>query len=1412
MTKLCDRRCTKCQDTRKGVYLCLKSENEFLSSLLRLGLDDGSGKNLLGYAPDELTDWYFYARRAFSNNPNKSQTPFSEGLKILDELGKLLFSITQVTANIPTDGPTSNGHPEECRELLLLQPKEQILVNAFLGESHFDSTREPRIIYEMADNYQDEVKNLKGIARRAETALDDLSTRKEWREKYCDELECRAAYMDIEAIAIFHWREYNTNVYLILRKLFPGEIEENKDALVQLRTARLKFASAYLHGVARFAFGGERTDSTDFGYWIEGNPGFDIKTNHDSHKIPESELSEEQQRYAFIPNPKNQQEIQLSCEMAASFVGEYIKQIKSANIDSIFKTNVDFDILFMCKEESGWFWALTDSQFQFLKHQGWDGSHSIEDTLERFRFKHAGIINHMERAGCLTEEVYDFTQEKLICTAIGYNLEDAGDLSSDFTKFECSLPGVETGSYFYFRISSHKNQDPEIGIGAENAIPNEKFLPEGSLVAILRLERNLEASGKLQYMALVRQLVERWRAKIDSLPTVVRTVRELERPLKNRTTRAAIMSRNLSHNIGSHALANPKLLQNLSRDVDKKTQANLNIFHQYLQNRLDYIARSLNPGTERPEPLFFVNELLNGFFRQAVLLETLLEDQGFGGGNIHFHVRTQTAVQGQKTEDASGNEAWSLYQLSGGNGKQDGANTKLSRFRLTKGQEPPVDTLIGVMGGMIGGQALYSFLENIMRNAAKYGANRAQETFDIHLDLRDANPCETEDHKRYFILEIWENLSSDVPVEGGTVAEVLRGHLDADLIDDKGEPISKGQGIQEMKMAAEFLSGGHLFKSDAESCACPDCQKTGKCKADAYCRYIDNGQKRQNGAQPLRCYAIESAEPMNTGKIDSKNPVVYQLLIPKAILAGVVDTNAGSTQPKTCVGTNNIVGYGSVEKLAGTGAAFGVILDSPELDEARIEERVQEIRKHHNALPFRLMILTDSPERTEKWKSNELIRQMLAGYKTGDEEGNKNPVAFNHKKHLPARRLHIVESARLHEIFTSAVEPDESLLGMKKFLGATGWNAALLMLYHHWLIAFKGVPHDNTWKLVIGFERSQEQVEKRWKAPLDVFDTGEHRKLTTRGVTDQESIDVHAAVEVHVCGRYEDIPWSAFSSKGANSFTTEPIDRQFEGYFPKRQGYVVFDNHGQAVSGLKKRAIHFGVRCIHEFSGKENLSLFQSLESPPQEPFSFAWFLYSLLESALLDVAIIDERVAGAAAGPGILRALNRAGIFPVFNLRDNGNRTPLDPSLEAKLGDSITDGSKEQLQKEGVTLSPPAIDLACQKQNDVEKTVHPPSKNADKSSPIHPLDAVIIHEGVVDVVLRKPVWKKEGLEQNLFALAPRVIRTSGRGSQPRHLLPRLPFMEFSELSETTYRALNKLILSKAVLGVFGPNEAKKEN
>nr|VFK24672.1 MAG: hypothetical protein BECKMB1821G_GA0114241_100937 [Candidatus Kentron sp. MB] len=925
--------------------------------------------------------------------------------------------------------------------------------------------------------------------------------------------------------------------------------------------------------------------------------------------------------------------------------------------------------------------------------------------------------------------------------------------------------------------------------------------------------------------------------------------------------RAALMSRNFSHNIGSHVLGSPELFFPLGKKPEGisseairytgtesgKTEGNLHILHQYLQNRLDYIARALNPSLERPEPLFFVNEVLNTFFRQGVLLENLLKDQGFSSANkkICFYVRVRTGTKEK--------EKWAVYELL----EWNGSRSELSRFQLVKGQKPR-DALIGVAGGTTGAQALYSFLENIMRNAAKYGANRDKSKFlGISLDLRNAKICETVHHEHYFVLEVSENLSDtnglDVGDNGGkTVVETIRDCLDTDLITDTSGTIGKGQGIQEMKASAEFLSEAHVFLSDWKGCSCKGCEeccesdkknkykdceeKRDACDAGRYCEYIHKGcegdRKREhgvNGPQPLRCYVTKRKGSIKTDPdANQRNFLVYQLLIPKARLVGVVDTyppnpNQNPNKPKAYAGTDAVFAHASVEDLAETGAAFGVVLDS---DGADIAEFVGEICARHNALPFRLIVLTNSPQRTDVWKRDPIVWQMLNGYETGNDNQGKGDTRkpFSPADHLPARRLRFIESPALHGIFASGkCDPDLS------FLGAKGWNAALLMLYHRWLIAFKGVPasEDKAWKLVIGFERSREQIASRWETPLESFDAQVQRSLF-----EKDRMDAPVALEVHLQGRTQtEGRWEEWanplSSKNAGEFTPGSLEKS-DIVFSEGQSYVVFDNHGKAIPGVSERALDSGIRCIHEFSGANNIALFQSLESPPQEPFSFAWFIYSVLESALVNVAIIDERVAGAAADSKVLKNLNRAGVFPVFSLRErdggdvaDGNDMSdgsarfwlNDPSLESKLcaGPApIQEKRRKELETEGVELSVPSVALACQSTG-AQRKVCSPTEEVDANNLVHTLDAVIIHEGVVDVVLGNPFWEKEGAENNLFALAPRIIRTSGRGSQPRHISPSLPFMEFSELSENTYLALNKLKLGKGVLGVFGPKAQNKK-
>src|ERR1039458_3807875 len=125
---------------------------------------------------------------------------------------------------------------------------------------------------------------------------------------------------------------------------------------------------------------------------------------------------------------------------------------------------------------------------------------------------------------------------------------------------------------------------------------------------------------------------------------------------------------------------------------------------------MDFIARALGETPSHPEPMFFINDLLKGFMSETVLLNTLLSDRGYDCKNIEFHVELpggkQTMVWTGTAHDKT-----------------------LRHATFTLGEHCPFsDLLIAIPGGMTGRHAFYAFLENAMRNAAKYGAGASDAT------------------------------------------------------------------------------------------------------------------------------------------------------------------------------------------------------------------------------------------------------------------------------------------------------------------------------------------------------------------------------------------------------------------------------------------------------------------------------------------------------------------------------------------------------------------------------------------------------------------------------------------------------------------------------------------------------------
>jgi len=102
---------------------------------------------------------------------------------------------------------------------------------------------------------------------------------------------------------------------------------------------------------------------------------------------------------------------------------------------------------------------------------------------------------------------------------------------------------------------------------------------------------------------------------------------ELERHAR-RTAVASIMARNMSHNIGSHVLPSTKLLSRLpigaTEDKIREFKREMQQFHAYLQQRMDFNAQVVTYRVTWGEPLFFFRDLLQGFFQQTILLNLLI--------------------------------------------------------------------------------------------------------------------------------------------------------------------------------------------------------------------------------------------------------------------------------------------------------------------------------------------------------------------------------------------------------------------------------------------------------------------------------------------------------------------------------------------------------------------------------------------------------------------------------------------------------------------------------------------------------------------------------------------------------------------------------------------------------------------
>lgn len=260
-----------------------------------------------------------------------------------------------------------------------------------------------------------------------------------------------------------------------------------------------------------------------------------------------------------------------------------------------------------------------------------------------------------------------------------------------------------------------------------------------------------------QQLALLRTLIPKVRARRSAL----------------RNAAVSIMARNMSHNIGSHVLAAVRN-DSLIRDGD------LDRLSEHLQRRMDFIA-------------------------ELATVEALSASDSLLFHDVLGHV---TRVDGQVDADqARGLNAQTLLLRHITGVQQTHTNKPVEAvINIIRDADSAQEAKVSFNSGVMGWQALYIIIENIIRNIAKHGRKEgccAQNPIEVSLKVLDTRDDLVE-------IRVWDKCGSgnQETAGGGSVVGYLAGVLKRpDFLDADNALNPNNWGMKEMYISAAFLRG-----------------------------------------------------------------------------------------------------------------------------------------------------------------------------------------------------------------------------------------------------------------------------------------------------------------------------------------------------------------------------------------------------------------------------------------------------------------------------------------------------------------------------------------------------------------------------------------------------------------------------
>lgn len=207
-----------------------------------------------------------------------------------------------------------------------------------------------------------------------------------------------------------------------------------------------------------------------------------------------------------------------------------------------------------------------------------------------------------------------------------------------------------------------------------------------------------------------------------------------QKELAQQATRAAIsqvMARNMSHNIGSHVLSkfkdrndicniNPSggqydgsMYGYLFKPRELRLREQIAYFNEYLKNRMDFLADIATSDPVMENAMLLKNDIFKGFDRNRILLNRIS-----GVSDKDFRFRIVLKKNGVEVEDDD-------------------------------------DVTLSITNDVLGAQAFYILLENIIRNVAKHSKIKRDEKSGIEITV---GVSDFPDNLSFYEVSIYDNL------------------------------------------------------------------------------------------------------------------------------------------------------------------------------------------------------------------------------------------------------------------------------------------------------------------------------------------------------------------------------------------------------------------------------------------------------------------------------------------------------------------------------------------------------------------------------------------------------------------------------------------------------------------------------